>query len=127
MHDFRFMMHIRSVTARPNQAQFIQLQDQFFALFMAMSTAAHLLEAVHDRADCKALRLYIRKGYDVRVQIKQKRSLLQVVASFTCSDCDKGSMIAELIRRGAEVDARDDAGLTALMLCKTKTVATAPS
>jgi uncharacterized protein len=34
-------------------------------------------------------------------------------------------MIADLIKRGADADARDDLGLTPLMLCKTKTVATA--
>jgi uncharacterized protein len=90
-----------------------------------MSAAARLLRAAYDRADCKALQLYIKKGYDVRVQIQQQRSLLHVVASFTCSDCDKSSMIADLVKRGAEVDARDDAGHTALMLCKIKTVATA--
>jgi ankyrin repeat protein len=90
-----------------------------------MSTAKQLLEAVYDRADYKALRLYIKKDYDVRVQIQQQKSLLHVVASFTCSDCDKGSMVTDLIRRGAEVDARDDEGHTPLMVCKTKTVATA--
>jgi hypothetical protein len=88
-----------------------------------MSTAARLLEAIHDRADCKALRLYIKKGYDVCALNHKQMSLLHVVASLTCSDCDKGSMIADLIKRGADADARDYVGVTPLMVCKTKSVA----
>jgi uncharacterized protein len=89
-----------------------------------MSTAARL-EAVHDKADCKALRLYIKKGYDVRVLNHKQISLLHVVASLTCSDCDKSSLVADLIKGGADADARDRVGCTPLMLCQTKTVASA--
>jgi ankyrin repeat protein len=90
-----------------------------------MSAAVRLLEAAYSKNDCKSLRPYIKKGYDARAQNLALLSLLYLVALFRCSGCDKGSMVADLIKRGAEADAREAKGHTALMMCKSKTVATA--
>jgi ankyrin repeat protein len=90
---------------------------------MAMTEAAQLLTDVFGKADCKALQLYIKKGYDTCVLDQQQCTLLHLSASFTCSDCDKGSMARTLIEQGVQVDARDNEGFTALMKCKTKAVA----
>jgi uncharacterized protein len=52
-------------------------------------------------------------------------TLLHLIAMLECSDCDKGSMVRTLIKKGVQVDARDDLGLTALMRCRTTASATA--
>jgi uncharacterized protein len=86
----------------------------------AMAEAARLLEAAFNN-DCKALRLYLKKGYDgaARCAEAPKPTLLHLVAMLECSDCDKGSMVRTLIKQGVQVDAKDDAGFTALMRCNT--------
>jgi ankyrin repeat protein len=90
---------------------------------MAMSEAAQLLADAFGKADCKALQLYIKRGYDACAKDQKQRTLLHLVASFSCSDCDKCSMARTLIKRGVQVDARDARGKTALMMCKSKSVA----
>jgi ankyrin repeat protein len=91
-----------------------------------MAEAARLLEAAFSK-DCKALRLYLKKGYDgtARSGETPRPTLLHLVAMLECTDCDKGSMVLALIKQGVQVDAKDDAGFTALMRCKTKAVAEA--
>jgi ankyrin repeat protein len=91
-----------------------------------MAEAARLLEAAFSN-DCKALRLYLKKGYDgaARSGETPRPTLLHQVAMLECSDCDKGSMVRTLIKKGVQVDARDDVGFTALMRCKTKAAAAA--
>jgi ankyrin repeat protein len=89
----------------------------------AMAEAARLLEAAFSN-DCKALRLYLKKGYDgtARHGEAPRPTLLHLVAMLECSDCDKGSMVRTLIKQGVQVD---DAGFTALMRCNTTVAATA--
>jgi ankyrin repeat protein len=91
-----------------------------------MAEAARLLEAAFSK-DCKALRLYLKKGYDgtARSAKAPRPTLLHQVAMLECTDCDKGSMIRTLLKQGVQVDARDELGFTALMRCKTKAVAEA--
>jgi ankyrin repeat protein len=91
-----------------------------------MAEAARLLEAAFSN-DCKALRLYLKKGYDgtARSGKAPRSTLLHQVAMLECSDCDKGSMVRTLIKKGVQVDARDDLGHTALMGCRTKAAAIA--
>jgi ankyrin repeat protein len=91
-----------------------------------MAEAARLLEAAFSN-DCKALRLYLKKGYDgaARSGETPRPTLLHQVAMLECSDGDKGSMVRTLIKKGVQVDARDDVGFTALMRCKTKAAAAA--
>jgi UDP-3-O-[3-hydroxymyristoyl] glucosamine N-acyltransferase len=84
---------------------------------MATTEAAQLLADAFGKADCKALQLYIKD------QHRKQTSLLHLVASFTCTDCDRSSMAQTLIKRGVQVDARDARGQTALMMCKSKSVA----
>jgi ankyrin repeat protein len=90
-----------------------------------MAEAARLLEAAFNN-DCKALRLYLKKGYDGAARSREapRPTLLHLVAALKCTDYDKGSMIRTLIKQGVQVDARNDDGFTALMRCRTKAVAT---
>jgi uncharacterized protein len=78
---------------------------------------ARLLDAAFS-GDCKALRSYIKKGYDCKARQRESpcSSLLHLAAGLTCNDCDKASIIQSLIKGGADVDARDDAGLTPLLI-----------
>jgi ankyrin repeat protein len=89
-----------------------------------MAEAARLLEAAFSN-DCKALRLYLKKGYDGTARSRElpRSTLLHQVALLECTDCDKCSMARTLLKQGVQVDARDDLGFTALMRCKTKAMA----
>jgi ankyrin repeat protein len=91
-----------------------------------MAEAARLLEAAFSN-DCKALRLYLKKGSDgtARSGKAPRSTLLHQVAILECSDCDKGSMVRTLIKKGVQKDAGDDLGHTALMQCRTKAAAAA--
>jgi hypothetical protein len=86
-----------------------------------MAEATRLLEAAFTN-DCKALRLYLKKGYDGTARFEEAPTLLHLVVMLECSDCDKGSMVRTLIKQGVQVD---DAGFTALMRCNTTVAATA--
>jgi hypothetical protein len=79
---------------------------------------ARLLNAAFNK-DCKALRSYIKKGYDCKSSQREAPycGLFHVVAGLSCVDCDKGSIIQSLIKAGADINARDDTGLTPLMVC----------
>jgi ankyrin repeat protein len=71
------------------------------------------------------VKLYVFTSNKATMLVLQIRSSdLHLVASFTCSDCDKGRMTRALIKQGAEVDARDASGRTPLMACTSKSVAT---
>jgi Ankyrin repeat len=91
-----------------------------------MAEAARLLGAALNN-DCKALRLYLKKGYDgaARSGKGPRSTLLHQVTMLECSDCDKGSMVRTAIKQGAQVDGRNDLGHTALMQCRTKAAAAA--
>ena len=91
-----------------------------------MAEAVRLLEAAFSN-DCKALRIYLKKGYDgtARSRNAPRPTLLHQVVLLECTDCDKGSMVRTLLKQGVQVGARDDLGFTALMRCRTKTVAAA--
>jgi ankyrin repeat protein len=62
---------------------------------------------------------YIKKGYDCNARQSEAphNSLLHLVASLTCTDCDKGSMAQKVLKAGAEIDVKNDDGLTPLMVC----------
>jgi ankyrin repeat protein len=85
----------------------------------AMAEAARLLNAFFVDHDCKALRLYLKKNYDcdARQAEAPHSSLLHHVASLTCTDYDQASMVQTLVKRGVEVDAKDDNSMTPLMHC----------
>jgi Ankyrin repeats (3 copies) len=88
-------------------------------LLRAMAEAARLLNAIFTDYDCKALRLYLKKNYgcNARQAEEPHGSLLHHVALLRCTDCDKASMVQTLVRRGVEVDSKDDNGMTPLMNC----------
>jgi uncharacterized protein len=85
-----------------------------------MAEAAELLEAAFNTGSSgfEKLRLYMELGYDA-CALHQQRSLLHLVASIQWAASQKTAMTQVLIQRGANVDAQDDHGLTALMLCAT--------
>jgi ankyrin repeat protein len=84
-----------------------------------MAAAARLLYDVFRTRDCKKLRQYIKKGYNCNAKQSEAphSSLLHLVASLPCTDCDKVSTAQKILRGGAEVDAKNDDGLTPLMIC----------
>jgi ankyrin repeat protein len=69
--------------------------------------------------DCRKLRQYINKDYDcdARQSEAPHSSLLHMVAALTCTDCDFGSAAHSLLKGGAEMNAKNDSGLTPLMIC----------
>jgi ankyrin repeat protein len=90
-----------------------------FALCVAMAEAARLLETAFRNGDCKAIRLYIKRGYNCSaVDPTTQFTLLHLVTRLRCADCDKRSMAENLIRGGNPVDTRDKDGLTPLMRCE---------
>jgi ankyrin repeat protein len=92
-----------------------------------MAEAARLLKNAFLHEDCKAIRLYIRKGYDcsaVDVLTQPECTLLHLVMGLSCTDCDKNSLAQSLIKSRNQVDARDKEGLTPLMLSPSAALAT---
>jgi ankyrin repeat protein len=93
----------------------------FFCVFVCVQSnamaEARLLDAAFS-GDCKALRSYIKKGYNCKARQRESpcSSLLHLAAGLACTDCDKASIIQSLVKGGADVDARDDAGLTPLLI-----------
>jgi uncharacterized protein len=89
-----------------------------------MAEAARLLKNAFLHEDCKAIRLYTRKGYDCRaVDSNTDFTLLHQVMRLSCTDCDKSSMAQSLIKAGNPVDARDKDGVTPLMICRSPALA----
>jgi uncharacterized protein len=89
-----------------------------------MAEAARLLKNAFLHEDCKAIRLYTRKGYDCRaVDSNTDFTLLHQVMRLSCTDCDKSSMAQSLIKAGNPVDARDKDGMTPLMHCRSPALA----
>jgi ankyrin repeat protein len=82
-----------------------------------MVAAARLLSDIFSTRDCQKLRQYIKRGYDCNARQPPRSTLLHLVARWTCTDCDIRSMAEKLLRAGAEVDAKNDDGLTPLMTC----------
>jgi ankyrin repeat protein len=84
-----------------------------------MAAAARLLNDIVGPGDCKKVRQYIKKGYDcnARQSATPHLSLLHLVASLTCNDCDIGSTAHAILKGGAAVDAKEDHGVTPLMMC----------
>jgi Ankyrin repeats (3 copies) len=94
------------------------------ALF-AMAEAARLLESAFRNDDCKAIRLYVKRGYNCSaVDPVSECTLLHVVMRLRCTDCDKSSMAHSLIRGGNPVDARNKHGFTPLMIHTSPALAT---
>jgi ankyrin repeat protein len=90
----------------------------------AMAEAARLLTTAFRDKDCKAVRLYAKRGYDCRaLDPNTKYTLLHLVMRLSCTDCDKSSMAQSLIKAGNPVDARDMNGVTPLMLCRSPALA----
>jgi ankyrin repeat protein len=88
--------------------------------------AEQLMHAIYEQRDLEALKLYITKGYDVCAQHQQQQGtllhravLMEGVDQLPEAKCVPGV----LIDRGIAVDARDEFGRTALMLCRSVRVA----
>jgi Ankyrin repeats (3 copies) len=115
-------LQTRCLVRRTNfvQAQFDKPQYAHCVVCVQRSAMAEarLLYAAFS-GDCKALRSYIKKGFDCTARQRKfsQRGLLHVVGGLTCTDCDKSSIIQSLVKAGADVNALDDAGLTPLMVC----------
>jgi hypothetical protein len=87
-----------------------------------MAAAARLLESSFRNNDCKAIRLYIKRGYNCSlVDPVSESTVLHLVMRLRCSDCDKSSMAQSLIKAGNPVDAKDKDGMTPLMRCNDAT------
>jgi ankyrin repeat protein len=84
-----------------------------------MAAAARLLSDVFRTCDCKKLRQYINKGYECNARQSEAphSSLLHMVSALTCTDCDKGSTAQKIFEGGAEMDVKNDDGVTPLMMC----------
>jgi ankyrin repeat protein len=90
-----------------------------------MAEAAKLLETAFRDYDCKAIRLYIKRGYSCSaVEPSSQSTLLHLVMRLRCTDCDKSSMAQNLIRAGNPVDARNKHGITPLMMYTSPALAT---
>jgi Ankyrin repeats (3 copies) len=90
--------------------------------------AAHALELAFDDDifHCDSLRkVMATPGCDVNARSPSPphRSLLHLAALNTCASCCPSLLIIQLVRRGCLVDARDDNGITPLMLCHLPQVA----
>jgi hypothetical protein len=102
------------------QLSFTNFNILFFVhTLYSMAEAVRLLYDFFVDHDCKALRLYLKKNYDctARQPTPPQHTLLHHVASLTCTDCDKASMVQTLVKRGVEVDVKDDNSMTPLMHC----------
>jgi ankyrin repeat protein len=90
-----------------------------------MAEAARLFATAFENDDCKAIRLYIKKGYNCSaVDSETQSTFLHLVMRLRCTDCDKSSMAQSLIKGGNPVDARDKLGFTPLMICSYPALAT---
>jgi ankyrin repeat protein len=107
-------------------AQFRKLHPfEFLCLALyALAEAARLFVTAFRDNDCKAVRLYTKRGYDCScVDPITNFTLLHLIMCLPCTDCDKSSMAQSLIKAGNPVDARDKKGMTPLMHCRSTTLA----
>jgi ankyrin repeat protein len=95
------------------------------AVAITMSKEAKkLLNDIYEQDDLEALKLYIKKGFNVCAQHEQtRRTLLHVTASMTNLKQSERFIAEVLIDRGVAIDARDQNGRTALMLCRSTEIA----
>jgi hypothetical protein len=87
--------------------------------------AEQLLRAIYESSDLEALKLYIKRGYDVNVrpQQQQQQTLLHVAAALLDDDQKYQYMADLLIEKGIAVDTRDEHRRTALMYCRSAEIA----